>query len=175
MGQAKQKKLGGVVISWCRGCTLCCELPDIPEMGKAAYHRCQWAENKACGVYATRPEVCRTFQCRYVMARSLVTADRHHIPHPNDSGAYFIELYDQQIFVVFVDPDRPEIWKKSDIVRYLEKYISAGFKVLVVDRGYRFSVAHIWEQYLSDDWVEVAKKDGRALDVATFASRRQGE
>jgi len=160
--------LTGETPSWCRGCTLCCELPDISELEKAPYAKCKCLNQKQCGVYERRPDVCKTFECRYVMARNGNFPERHQIPHPNDCGAYFFELEGLRRFAVFVDPKRPEEWKKSGIVQYLEHFIARGFQVSVVDRGYTFTVAHRWDQYLADDWVEAARSQGRPLDIPSF-------
>src|SRR5258707_684763 len=48
----------------CAECTVCCTVPTIdkPELQKPAGTTCRHC-NKGCGIYETRPEVCRTFFC----------------------------------------------------------------------------------------------------------------
>ena len=48
----------------CGGCTVCCRIPKITELKKPAGLLCQHCnENVGCGIYETRPSVCREFHC----------------------------------------------------------------------------------------------------------------
>lgn len=169
MGQAKQKRLSGAAVTWCRNCTLCCELPEIPELEKPTYQRCPSCVSAGCGIYEERPAVCQTFECRFVSARSSDASDRHAIPHPNECGAYFFEVKSERRFIVFVDPRRPEKWKHTPLVAYLDRYRSyAGFEITVFDRGYKFNVARVWDAFLQDDWVNVARDNGEKMHDLSF-------
>jgi hypothetical protein len=51
----------------CDGCTLCCKVLAIPEVPTAKDTWCRHAKKHAgCGIYATRPEPCRTFRCLWL-------------------------------------------------------------------------------------------------------------
>jgi Fe-S-cluster containining protein len=42
----------------------------VPEIGKAAGERCVHLTDKGCGIYATRPESCRTYFCLWADPKS---------------------------------------------------------------------------------------------------------
>jgi hypothetical protein len=47
----------------CGSCTACCDVFDVPELDKPNYVRCSYCTDFGCGIYETRPEVCRTYFC----------------------------------------------------------------------------------------------------------------
>lgn len=47
----------------CGGCFACCVITDIAELGKPAGVPCQHLVDGKCGIYDTRPQVCRDFEC----------------------------------------------------------------------------------------------------------------
>ncbi len=57
-------------------CGTCCTAPDIAALGKPVGERCGHLDGAGlCGIYATRPEVCRNYRpdglCREVAAPTL--------------------------------------------------------------------------------------------------------
>jgi hypothetical protein len=48
----------------CGGCRECCYIFPLP--GKPARQWCKHITEKGCGVYQTRPPLCRGFQCQYL-------------------------------------------------------------------------------------------------------------
>lgn len=53
----------------CGNCTACCGPSAMPLAGVfEAYTRCQHAKKKGCGIYATRPQGCRNFQCLWILS-----------------------------------------------------------------------------------------------------------
>lgn len=61
----------------CDGCTICCKILEIKAINKKAWERCKHCEN-GCTIYATRPAVCREFECAYLAGswRSELRPDR---------------------------------------------------------------------------------------------------
>jgi hypothetical protein len=57
----------------CGDCIACCVLPDIdtPELKKPEGQVCPRCAGQGCGVYDTRPEVCRTFNCAWKRIASM--------------------------------------------------------------------------------------------------------
>jgi hypothetical protein len=50
----------------CGGCTVCCDMLGVKELGKPYYARCQHlTPEKGCGAYDTRPNACRVFRCAW--------------------------------------------------------------------------------------------------------------
>ena len=62
----------------CGDCTACCVLPDIdtPELKKPEGQVCPHCTGKGCGIYDTRPEVCRTFNCAWKRIASMTPETR---------------------------------------------------------------------------------------------------
>lgn len=57
------------VVRTCGDCTLCCKVMGIedPALSKPKDAWCQHARAKrGCGIYETRPETCRSFQCEWL-------------------------------------------------------------------------------------------------------------
>ncbi|MEZ6183784.1 MAG: hypothetical protein R3F62_02110 [Planctomycetota bacterium] len=53
----------------CGDCTACCGPTAMPLAGVfAAFERCQHAKPKGCGIYATRPQGCRNFECLWLLS-----------------------------------------------------------------------------------------------------------
>lgn len=172
MGEAKRRREAGERISWCRSCTLCCTVPEILSLDKPMYRPCLHLEGQACGIFGRpeRPPVCISFRCAYLAGREDNAPDRNAIPHPLEAGAYFARDPAQKLFVVFVDPARPEVWKRSAIADYLRPWLARGFAVQVIDRGRKMTIESpaLFEEVLRRDYVDYADREGRPLDFPSF-------
>ena len=53
----------------CGTCSLCCKLPAIPELAKPANEWCEHCRpgKGGCGIYAARPQVCRSYNCYWLI------------------------------------------------------------------------------------------------------------
>ena len=52
----------------CNGCTMCCDIPEIPELNKPRMVMCpNCTVGVGCGIYDTRPQTCRAFHCSYLL------------------------------------------------------------------------------------------------------------
>ncbi|HET7083651.1 MAG TPA: hypothetical protein VFI23_02705 [Rhizomicrobium sp.] len=51
----------------CGGCTVCCVFPTInkPEIQKLSGARCRHCASTGCGIYDSRPPVCRSYYCAW--------------------------------------------------------------------------------------------------------------
>ena len=51
----------------CGGCTVCCVFPTInkPEIQKQSGVRCRHCHETGCGIYDSRPPVCRAYYCAW--------------------------------------------------------------------------------------------------------------
>ena len=173
MGQAKRRREAGERTSWCRTCTLCCILPQITALDKPMYRACSHIANKGCGIFgqSTRPATCSAYACAYLTARLNGALDRNQIPHPLDSGAYFHLDPHEKAIVLFVDPAKPELWKRSAIPSLLRTRLQAGETLVIFDRGRQMTIASVqlFEHILTRDFVAFADTEGRPLDVTSFA------
>jgi len=178
MGQAKRRREAGERVSWCRSCTLCCVLPEIVALDKPMYRACSHLAGKGCGIFGqpARPATCVAYACAYLAARLADSPDRNRIPHPLEAGAYFHRDPVENAVVVFVDPAKPEVWKRSAIPDLLRPELRAGRTLVIFDRGRQMTITapEMLEAVLSRDIVAFAESEGRPLDVATFADWRAG-
>ncbi|HWE04420.1 MAG TPA: hypothetical protein VG326_18595 [Tepidisphaeraceae bacterium] len=49
----------------CGGCTVCCHVMGLRDLGKPFYARCEHVADKGCGIYADRPKNCQDFVCSW--------------------------------------------------------------------------------------------------------------
>lgn len=177
MGEAKRRQATGTPSSWCRACTYCCTLPDIAALEKPMYRPCGHIRG-GCGIFGRpeRPGACLAYECAYLTARRTQAPDRNRIPHPLDAGAYFHRDPVEKVFVLFIDPDRPQRWKASPVVDYLRPHLAAGFALLVIDRGRRMVIPTpaLFEEILRKDYVDFADREGRPLDIPSYRTERGG-
>jgi hypothetical protein len=70
----------------CGDCVACCQVLNInePEMVKPADQMCMHCTGKGCGIYDTRPSVCRTWDCVWRRIPSMPAATR-----PDKLGVVF--------------------------------------------------------------------------------------
>ncbi len=172
MGQAKRRRDAGERTSWCRTCTLCCVLPHIVALEKPMYRACQHIANHGCGIFGQpeRPKACISYECAYLAARLTDAPDRHSIPHPLEAGAYFHRDPVENAMVLFVDPAKPEVWKRSAIPALLRPTLVAGRTLVIFDRGRQMTVttAALFDLVLTRDFVEFAETESRPLDIDSF-------
>lgn len=108
----------------CKGCTLCCKLLRIEALDKP---RSQWCTHcdvgVGCKIYEERPTECRTFDCGYLM-----------LPHigdhwkPVNSKMVIALATDANRLTVFVDPDRPNAWRKEPYYSDIKSWARAAAK-----------------------------------------------
>lgn len=49
----------------CGECSACCTLVGVDSVGKGAWEKCKHQAECGCGIYETRPEECRKYQCLF--------------------------------------------------------------------------------------------------------------
>jgi len=93
----------------CGSCTLCCRVMKVPGV-KDDHAWCSHAKKGACGIYDTRPELCRQFNCQWLMNEKLG-------PHwfPKDAKIVVdLKIGEAGAVLAFiVDPNYPDRWKEN--------------------------------------------------------------
>lgn len=175
MGQARRRREAGERVSPCRTCTYCCDLPTIEALAKPAYRPCRHIAGGGCAIYGApeRPGACAAYRCAYLAARLDATPDRNRIPHPLDCGAYGHLDGASGAFFLFVDPERPTLWKASGLAAYLAGLLERGVPLFITDRGRQMVVrnAATFAEVVRTDMVTIADAAGRPLDVPSYAGR----
>jgi hypothetical protein len=118
----------------CDDCSLCCKIMAIPEIGKAKGVWCDHVVKKGgCGIYATRPQSCRTFQCLWLKDPRLPEEWK-----PSRSKFVIAGGKEAEI-VVHVDANSPGAWRKEPYLSGLRAMAhsgqSRGGLVVIVERG----------------------------------------
>ncbi len=91
----------------CGDCAMCCKLGSIKEVNKPDGQWCQHCSTrKGCDIYETRPEVCRTYYCYYMLS----TLNEDWRP---TTCKFMVSIMQGNLVYVTVDPSRPDAWKKE--------------------------------------------------------------
>lgn len=56
-----------VINQGCGGCTACCRVIGVRELGKPYYFPCEHQSVSGCKIYSNRPESCRGFECFWLI------------------------------------------------------------------------------------------------------------
>jgi hypothetical protein len=159
----------------CGGCTLCCKLVPVRELGKPAGQRCQHQRHgKGCSIYARRPISCRTWSCRW-----LVEDDTAELSRP-DRSRYAIDIMPDFVTLqnnetgeethvpvvqVWVDPFFPDAHEDATLRAYMMRRGAEGMATMI--------------RYSSEDGFTIfppnMASDGQWHDSRGFQNRRTVE
>jgi len=115
----------------CGGCTACCKVMKVRELDKPANTWCRHCTiGVGCGIYATRPESCRVYECVWLQSQ------RGGRPLPlelrPDTSRVVMGVTNQgDDLVLYVSPDRPDAWKRGGTGKFVAEWRAKGFTVLV--------------------------------------------
>ena len=56
-------------MSGCGECTACCTLMEVTEIRKPRCKACGYLDGKGCGIYESRPQSCREFECIWLQSQ----------------------------------------------------------------------------------------------------------
>jgi hypothetical protein len=88
---------------------LCCKVLKVEGLGKPAGAQCAHCTvGSGCGIYNTRPQECRLFNCRFLEDAALREEWR-----PSKSKIVVTVTSDRQRIGAHVDPDRPGAWRRE--------------------------------------------------------------
>ena len=129
----------------CGGCTLCCRLLPVRELGKGSNERCTHQRSgKGCAVYDKLFRVspsCCLWNCRWLVnddTAELRRPDRSH--YVLDIMPDFITITDDddpdhksnvEIVQVWVDPKFPDAYKDPALLDYLRRRGEEGIAALI--------------------------------------------
>ena len=107
----------------CGDCSLCCKLMNVPELNKPPNVWCRHVViGKGCGIYETRPEVCRGFYCRWMEDPALGPEWK-----PNKSKMVLAHHGEDRL-TVYVDPGAKGAWRKEPYLSRLVAMARAGLQ-----------------------------------------------
>jgi hypothetical protein len=123
----------------CGPCGYCCNLYPVPELNKPGETWCpKYAAGVGCTIHATRPGVCRNFQCLWTFAAPL---DERWRP---DQCRFIMRPGLAEEVVIDVDPADPEAWRRepfySQIKTWSVRQGPGPHRMVIVRAGGRAAV-----------------------------------
>lgn len=115
----------------CGECSLCCRLMGVKELQKKPITWCPHVtKGCGCGIYATRPETCRSFECVWLSTPSAPDALR-----PDKIGGVLVATYDNSgSAVLHEDPDYPGL-ALTALKPLLDAFVQDGAHYYIVISG----------------------------------------
>lgn len=119
----------------CDGCAMCCFLPAIDALSKPPGTWCsRCTTRRACDDHENRPDECRAFFCHY-----LVDPDIGDEWKPAKSKLLLVLGSDGRRLTIFVDPNRPDAWRREPFYGQIKQWasasIAAGAQVVIDVKG----------------------------------------
>jgi hypothetical protein len=117
---ARLERIKGKVVPGrsCGTCSLCCKVVRVPEMDNAAGTWCRHARpGNGCGIYATRPFICRSAYCEWMATPAMG-------PEWKPEIAKFV-LYRSQggkRLSIHVDPGAPDAWRRTPYYENIKRW-----------------------------------------------------
>ena len=120
---------------------MCCSALEIDELKKPAGPKCGHCVAVGCRIYAERPQVCRDFECEWLMDRKLA-------PHlrPDRIGVLFMDDGDVDEYRAVCAPSRPLAWRAPTVFAHLVAVAKTG-RCVVAKAGLQS-----WRVYASGAW-----------------------
>lgn len=110
----------------CGSCTVCCRLPVLPDLDKAAGDMCDFCSGVGCNIYESRPQSCREFRCAYHQGSKVNLALR-----PDKCGILFEKLADDIIFGL-LDPEKENY---PHLNGQITSFLNEGINVVIMDNN----------------------------------------
>ena len=115
----------------CSGCTLCCELMPIKEVGKKAGEKCpHQIALTGCAIYANRPRSCEKWNCAWISDAEAQHLDRPDVSHyVIDPTPDSVIIHDNEtgeerkisVLQIWIDPKFPDAHGDPLLRRMLEE------------------------------------------------------
>jgi hypothetical protein len=106
----------------CGGCTMCCKLLSVEEIGTPPLSWCPSCDTKrGCSIYEQRPTECRQFYCEYLLDPAL---SEHWKPSKCKMVVVFEDF--TNTLVIHVDPDRPHAWREEPFWSDIRGWVRAA-------------------------------------------------
>ena len=110
----------------CGECNMCCLALDIEEIKKPAGPLCdKWCAPGGCSIYPTRPQVCRDFECQWLMERDVPVTLK-----PSRTGTILMIDPDSEQYQAVCDPKKPNLWRHPLVFKHLVAKAKEGHVVV---------------------------------------------
>jgi hypothetical protein len=121
---------------------MCCTALEIPEFNKPAGPPCEHCiASGGCKIYASRPQLCRDFECEWLTDRKLPPNLR-----PDRIGTILMEADDTDEYRAVSSPDRPLAWRNPMVFAHLVRIAKTG-RTVVAKAG-----LNSWRIFATGEW-----------------------
>ncbi|MDB5651253.1 MAG: hypothetical protein JWL62_2773 [Hyphomicrobiales bacterium] len=121
---------------------MCCQVLEIEHFEKPAGVLCTHChKTEGCTIYAKRPEVCRDYECEWMMQRALASTLR-----PDKVGTILMEDPDSDEYRAVCDPSKPLAWRHPLVFKHLVSVAKEG-RTVVAKAGLK-----AWRIYDTGEW-----------------------
>lgn len=115
----------------CDGCTACCKTMGVHELDKPANVRCvHCTMGVGCGIYQTRPDSCRAFECVWLRTQRGASPLAREL-RPDASRVVMSTAENGETVVLNVGPDRPDAWQRGAMGQLVRRMLADGVPVLL--------------------------------------------
>ncbi len=126
----------------CGPCTMCCSALEIAELKKSAGPLCPNCRlGGGCTIYSDRPQVCRDFECDWLIRRDLSRRLR-----PDLVSTILMEDADSDEYRAVCAPNKPMAWRHPQIFAHLVAIAKSG-RIVVAKAGLMS-----WRIFASGEW-----------------------
>jgi hypothetical protein len=102
----------------CGSCSMCCKVVSIAELAKPAGQWCGHCRpGRGCGIHASRPVVCRSFYCEWIVARGLGPEWK-----PDKAKFLLFKTNQGRRLTAHVDPGQANAWRRSPYYENLKAW-----------------------------------------------------
>ena len=130
----------------CGPCTHCCKVLHIEELKKPAGPLCvNCMSGGGCGIYLTRPPVCREYECQWLWDRNLPPTMR-----PDKVGTLLMDDPDSDEYHAVCEIEKPFAWRNPLVFKHLVSMAKSG-RIVVAKSGLR-----AWRIFDDGRWGEWA-------------------
>jgi hypothetical protein len=122
-----------MTVNNCGTCTACCRIFEIPELQKPAGKWCDHCEvGRGCSIYDTRPEVCQTFECLWLLSQKREDPRERFAPElrPDRCKVVLSPSTNEAIIAATTMPGSPLAWQRSEMMAVIKSIVSGGMAVV---------------------------------------------
>lgn len=116
----------------CGDCTACCTLMAVVELDKPRCVSCKHLD-KGCGIYATRPQSCREFECIWLQTQK-TSAPWPKRLRPDRCGVMFTPTVDPNVMAAHGARSSLDVKPLRERVK---QWLGNGLTIICVDGAHR--------------------------------------
>jgi len=117
----------------CGTCNACCKVFEIPELTKPAGDWCKHCDvGVGCTIYDARPEICRSFECFWLISQSREDPRERLAPdlRPDKSKVVLSPTTNENVIAATTMPGSPLAYQRADVMLLIKTLSSGGMAVV---------------------------------------------